>query len=127
MVQLMPLHSKILSSLASFKSRLVLPFWYQLIQVVLEKRPLNGVIVVIVRLIYINCCDLLYCIGCVYACCNSIYGIYIIKKIDCLHIAQVRTRKSSTITSARRMDTSTSVGRLETCLRLSARLSSTPS
>jgi len=29
------------SSLASFKSRLVLPFWYQLIQVALEKR-LNG-------------------------------------------------------------------------------------
>ena len=32
------------SSLASFKSRLVLPFWYQLTQVVLEKRPLNGCI-----------------------------------------------------------------------------------
>jgi len=30
------------SSLASFKSRLVLPFWYQLNQVVLEKKPLNG-------------------------------------------------------------------------------------
>ena len=29
------------SSLASFKSRLVLPFWYWLTQVVLEKRPLN--------------------------------------------------------------------------------------
>ena len=29
------------SSLASFKSRLVVPFWYRLIQVVLEKRPLN--------------------------------------------------------------------------------------
>ena len=28
--------------LASFKSRLVLLFWYQLIQVVLDKRPLNG-------------------------------------------------------------------------------------
>ena len=28
-------------SLASFKSRLVLPFWYQLAQVVMEKRPLN--------------------------------------------------------------------------------------
>ena len=27
---------------ASFKSRLVLPFWYWLTQVVLEKRPLNG-------------------------------------------------------------------------------------
>ena len=30
------------TSLASFKSRLVLPFWYRLTQVVLEKRPLNG-------------------------------------------------------------------------------------
>jgi len=29
-------------SLASFKSRPVLPFWYQLTQVVLEKRLLNG-------------------------------------------------------------------------------------
>ena len=42
MVQLMPLHPKILSSLASFKSRLVLSFLYRLTQVVLEKRPLNG-------------------------------------------------------------------------------------
>ena len=32
---------KIPKSLASFKSRLVLPFWYQLNQVVLKKRPLN--------------------------------------------------------------------------------------
>ena len=30
------------SSLATFKSRLVLPFWYRLTQVVLEKRPLKG-------------------------------------------------------------------------------------
>jgi len=29
-------------SLAPVKSRLVLPFWYQLTQVFLEKRPLNG-------------------------------------------------------------------------------------
>jgi len=29
-------------SLASFKSRLDLPFWYRLTQVALEKRPLNG-------------------------------------------------------------------------------------
>jgi len=36
MAQLMPL------SLAPVKSRLVLPFWYRLTQVVLEKRPLNG-------------------------------------------------------------------------------------
>ena len=30
--------------LASFKLRLVLPFWYWLTQVVLEKRPLHDVI-----------------------------------------------------------------------------------
>ena len=42
MVQLMPLHPKIPSSLASFNSRLILPFWYSLTQVVLEKRPLSG-------------------------------------------------------------------------------------
>ena len=35
-------HPKTPSSLASFKSKLVLPFCYQLTQVVLEKRPLNG-------------------------------------------------------------------------------------
>ena len=42
MVQLMPLHPKTPPSLVSFKSRLVLPLWYRLTQVVLEKRPLNG-------------------------------------------------------------------------------------
>jgi len=42
MVQLMPLHPKTPLSLASFKSKLVLPFWYRLTQAVLEKRPLNG-------------------------------------------------------------------------------------
>ena len=42
-VQLMALHPKTPSSLASFKSKLVLPFWCQLTQVVLEKRPLNVV------------------------------------------------------------------------------------
>jgi len=42
MVQLMPLHPETPSPLASFKSRLVLPFWYQLSQVVLEKRLLDG-------------------------------------------------------------------------------------
>jgi len=47
MVQLMPLHPKTASSLASFKSRLVLPFWYRLTQAVLGKRPLNGVVVVL--------------------------------------------------------------------------------
>jgi len=42
MVQLMPLHPKTPSSLASFKSRLALPFWRWHTQVVLEKRPING-------------------------------------------------------------------------------------
>ena len=42
MVQLMPLYPKTPSSLASFKYRLVLPFWYRPTQVALEKRPLNG-------------------------------------------------------------------------------------
>ena len=42
MVQLMPLLPKTPSSLASFKFRLLLPFWYRLTQAVLEKRPLNG-------------------------------------------------------------------------------------
>jgi len=41
-VQLTPCHPKTPSSLASFKSRLVLPFWYWLTQAVLEKRSLNG-------------------------------------------------------------------------------------
>jgi len=41
-VQLMPLHPQTPSSLASLKSRLVIPFWYQLTQVVLEKKLLNG-------------------------------------------------------------------------------------
>ena len=51
MVQLMSPHPQTPSSLASFKSRLVLPFWYRLTHAVLEKKPLNGcssVVVVIV-------------------------------------------------------------------------------
>jgi len=40
MAQLM--HPQTPAYLASFKPRLVLPFWYRLTQVVLEKRPLNG-------------------------------------------------------------------------------------
>jgi len=35
-------------SLASVKSRLVLPFWYRLAWVVPEKRPLNGVAAAVV-------------------------------------------------------------------------------
>ena len=41
-VQLTPPHHKTPSSLAGFKSRLpLLPSWYRLTEVVLEKRPLN--------------------------------------------------------------------------------------
>ena len=43
-------HPRTPSSLASFKSRLVLPFWYRLSQVVLEKRPMNRCSVVAVVL-----------------------------------------------------------------------------
>jgi len=42
MIQLKPLHPKT-TSLALFKSRLVLPFWYQLTLVVLEKWPVKRV------------------------------------------------------------------------------------
>jgi len=42
MVQLMPQHPKTPSSLASFKSRLVLPFYNRLTQIVMEKRPSNA-------------------------------------------------------------------------------------
>jgi len=48
MVHLMPLHPKTPSSVASFKSRLVLPFWYRLTRVVLEKKPTGVVVVVVV-------------------------------------------------------------------------------
>ena len=46
MVQLITLHPKTPSSLAPFKSRLVLPFWYRLTWVVSEKGPLNGCVCV---------------------------------------------------------------------------------
>jgi len=41
MVQLMLLLLTTPSSLALFKSRVVLPFWYQLIQVVVEKEAVK--------------------------------------------------------------------------------------
>ena len=51
MVQLMPLPSP--SSLASFKFRLVVPFWYLRTEVFLAKRPLNrcSVVIVVVQLV----------------------------------------------------------------------------
>ena len=47
MAQLMPLPLTV-ASLASVKSRLVLPFWYQLTHVVLDKGPSNGCVCVCV-------------------------------------------------------------------------------
>ena len=43
-------------SLASVKSRLVLPFWYRLARVVLDKGPLNGYVCVCVCV-----CDMFDC------------------------------------------------------------------
>ena len=61
MLQLMPLHPQTLS-FASFKSVLVLPFWYWLIWVVLEKRLLiMGVVVVVV---VFNVLQMHECISC---------------------------------------------------------------
>jgi len=51
MVQLMPLLPKTPSFLASVISRLVLPFWYQVIQDVVEKRLLNGCSVVVILML----------------------------------------------------------------------------
>ena len=42
-VQLMPLHPKTPSAFALCESRLVLPFWYWLTQVVLEKEAIKCV------------------------------------------------------------------------------------
>jgi len=47
MDQLMPLP---LTVSCSSKIQIVLPFWYRLTQVVLEKRPLNGCVVVVLDL-----------------------------------------------------------------------------
>ena len=47
MVQLMPLHPKTSSTHASFKSRLVSPFWYWLTQAVLENSHWTGVVEVV--------------------------------------------------------------------------------
>jgi len=51
MAQLMPLTLTV-SSLASVKSRLVLPFWYLLTQVVPEKGPLNGCMYVTLSIVF---------------------------------------------------------------------------
>jgi len=55
MAQLMPLP---LTVSCSSKIQIVLPFWYWLTQVVLEKRPLNGCVVVLFSLAcpMMECC-----------------------------------------------------------------------
>ena len=63
MAQLIPLP---LTSLASVKSRLVLPFWYRLTQVVPDKGQLNGCVCVLYladRWWQLRCrCSDMYCI-----------------------------------------------------------------
>jgi len=80
-VQLMALHPKTPSSLASFTSRLVLPFWYRLTQVVLEKRLLNGSSVVVIVVVQPNKmfrphCKHLHSIDAAYCCrCCTFHGL----------------------------------------------------
>ena len=76
MVQLMPLYPKTPSSLASFKSRLGLPFWYRLTQVVLKKRPLNGCSSVVVY-----CSAAIRIIGTIIRPCTNRIGI--VPKVQC--------------------------------------------
>jgi len=55
-------------SLASVKSRLVLPFWYRLTWVVPEKRPLNGCVCVCLYHCYTHCSWLC----CMFVTCSSV-------------------------------------------------------
>ena len=66
MAQLLP-HCHSLS-LASVKSRLVLPFWYRLTRVVLDKGPLNECVCVCVLFICISCTVLFVSISRVIGC-----------------------------------------------------------
>ena len=61
------------SSLAPFKSRLILSFWYRLTQVVLEKRPLNG---------WCCCC-------CCCCCCCIVYSVRLCM-CDCVWLCSGR-------------------------------------
>ena len=63
----MPLPPKTPSSLASFKARRVLPLWYQLTLVVLEKRLLIGVVVVVVIVVVMTSCCFTECKDCIIA------------------------------------------------------------
>ena len=64
----LPLRPKTPSSFASFKSRLVLLFWYRLTRVVLEKRLLNGCVRVVCVLCPARCCACLLCSKVKYRC-----------------------------------------------------------
>jgi len=64
--RLMPLSLTVSESLASVKSRLVLPFWYRLTRVVPDKGPLNGCVLcvcVCVRACVRACVCVLICFG----------------------------------------------------------------
>jgi len=50
-------------SLASVKSRLVLPFWYRITRVVLDKEPLNGCACVCVCVTYLHSLRTCRCAG----------------------------------------------------------------
>ena len=55
-------------SLASAKSRLVLPFWYRLTRVVLDKGPLNRCVYVIAKPVFSFHVYLLFICSCIYWC-----------------------------------------------------------
>ena len=69
----MPLPFQKPPSLASFKSRLVLPFWYWLTQAVLEKRPLNGCSSSDKPIIWLQICCKLWKAGAIFQMQEKIY------------------------------------------------------
>jgi len=64
-------------SLASVKSRLVLPFWYRLTRVVLDKGPLNGCVCVCVCVIKGSCKCMPLCLAVLSALSNSCCVFYV--------------------------------------------------
>ena len=106
-------------SLASVKSRLVLPFWYRLTQVVLEKRPLNGCRVEVV------CCSacVVWGMECSEACCAHVCSARVTRFSTCLSLL-LHLYTCTAYLSLHRIDWRTaSVGRL-TCFRITCRFTS---
>ena len=74
-------------SVASVKSRLVLPFWYRLTWVVPEKEPLNGCVCVCVCKM---CSHLCYQHICITAECNIVVtGTYLLMLVYCVTVVTV--------------------------------------